>query len=129
MILFDKLFKRKSVRKKALYAVTAGDYHGQFIVFESDVECDGVYNVIFLPDLERRSIQSKDIIDGLNNGILDFVKRLRSSVYHEIIKQTDYKELSHDNETLGDAYNEYINRREQLVTPNILGKPECEIEF
>jgi hypothetical protein len=117
-----KLFKRK-LKKRDMYAVTAGKYLGDFIVFEDNKSTKGTYPIIVLPDLVSQKLDEKIVQEGFDKGILDFVKRLPSAVYIEIIKQIDIKQKKTQKE-LKEATDEFDNRREQLVTSSVLGKQE-----
>ena len=117
-----KLFSRK-LKKRDMYAVTAGKYLGLFLVFSDNKPTNNTYPLIVLPDLTSMRLDEKIVQEGFDKGVLDFVKRLPSAVYNEIIKQIEYKENKVQKELI-EATNELNNRREQLAASSVLGEQE-----
>ena len=115
-----KLFKRK-LKKRDMYAVTAGKYLGDFIVFGDNKPINSMYSVVILPDLTSQRLDEKIVQEGFDKGILDFVKRLPSAVYAEIMKQIEHKEKKTQKE-IENITHEFNNRREQPTTSSVLGE-------
>jgi hypothetical protein len=62
-----------------VYAVTAGEYLGEFLVYiESRA---GNLMFLSLPDMKVRSISEKEVTSGIDNNILDKVEKLPSDVF------------------------------------------------
>ena len=108
------------VRKRELFAITAGVYGGDFLVFTSDQPENGSYKTIVLPDIYVRYIKEDDVKLGLKMKILDKVEKIKKFAYNELLKQVKIKELKELNQQV-EATNEYYNRREQFTTSDILG--------
>lgn len=113
------------IKKRQMYAVTAGQYLGNFLVFTDNNPNNDSYVVIVLPDLIETYIPVKDVEEGLKHNILDFVKKLSRGVYKELIDQIEIrkKQMIQQQEKV---LNEYYNRREQLTTSDVLDSEEFE---
>lgn len=73
-----------------VYAVTAGEYLGEFLVYmESQA---GSLMFLSLPDMKIRSIPDKEVTSGIDNNILDKVEKLPSDVF-SVCKAQYYKSL------------------------------------
>ena len=72
-----KIFKHP--RRRFVYAVTDGDYMGEFLVYME--QCNGKYVFLSLPDLHVRHISDDDIQSAIKSDVLDVVEKLPSEVY------------------------------------------------
>lgn len=75
------LFNKKP-KDRVLYAVTAGDYIGKFIVFIN--KTDTHYEVMAIggkDSFELLTIPIKDVEEGLKLGILDKVRKVPKDLY------------------------------------------------
>lgn len=106
-----------------MYAIVAGQYGGDYIVFTHDKPLNGIYNTIVLPDFTDRQIKAEDVENGLKIGVLDKVERLKNGVFEAIIAENNYrKEIEKRKEI--EALNEYSNRRQQFTSQDILDSEE-----
>ena len=62
-----------------VYAVTGGDYHGEFLVYMRS--SGDVMSFLSLPDMKSIDIQQKDVTSGIENMILDKVENLPDDVF------------------------------------------------
>jgi len=102
-----------------LYAITAGKYMGDFLIFTHTKPIANAYTAIALPELIEIVIPAKDVEEGLKTKILDPVEKMSRSVYNETTKQIEIKkkQLLEEKKRITD---EYHNRREQLATSIVL---------
>ena len=110
------------IKKRDMYAVVAGQYGGDFIVFTQDKPINGIYNTIVLPDFITRDIKVEDVENGIKIKVLDKVERLKTNVFDLILAETSHRkklELEKQIRTL----NEYNDRREQFTSQDVL---DCE---
>ena len=78
-----KIFKHP--RRRFVYAVTDGDYMGEFLVY---MERSGnKYVFLSLPDLHIRYISDDDIQSAIKSNVLEVVEKLPSEVYSVCCKQ------------------------------------------
>jgi len=71
--------------KYTAYAVTAGDYCGEVLVYiESKPNS---YNFLSLPKLIKRSIPPEKFEIGINDNILDIVEELPDDIYDFLVSQ------------------------------------------
>ena len=107
-ILTQLLRKNKRIKEKTLYAITGGDYVGRFILFLEENET--TYGALLLGEpgkgLSTIEIPKKDVQEGLENKILDKVKKLSAPIFS--ICQTEYNNIK--SEELADE----LRRRDQL---------------
>jgi len=69
----------KQPRSKSVYAVTTGIYAGELIVY---IESNNIYhNFLALPKMEIREIPHEKFEFGINNKIIEQVKKLPSNVF------------------------------------------------
>lgn len=66
-------------RRRFVYAVTDGDYMGEFLVYME--KSDDKYVFLSLPDLHVRHISDDDIQSAINSDVLEVVEKLPSEVY------------------------------------------------
>ena len=71
-----------------IYAVTAGDYMGEFFVL---VEQTDQYVFLSLPDFNIREVSQEQYKIGIESSVLDFQEKLPKDVFNECIKK--YNEL------------------------------------
>jgi hypothetical protein len=69
----------RNPKRGCVYAITAGAYLGELLVFVEEEETG--YNFLSLPKMENRSIPSDKFCYGLENRIVERVKKLPKSVY------------------------------------------------
>ena len=113
-----KLFKKyRGIKSRGIYAVTAGQYLGQFFVF-INTETD-VYEVLSMPDNIPMKINKKDIEEGLKNNILDYIETLPKNVY-----EIACAEYVHRVNKLKEGVNESLNRRQQPTSSGTLDQQE-----
>jgi hypothetical protein len=74
--------------KGNIYAVTAGDYMGEFFVL-MDNNTDYVF--LSLPDFHIRTVSEDKLQIGLDKNILDFREKLPVDIFKECIKK--YNEI------------------------------------
>jgi len=108
--VFKKLFKKR-IRPgyRILYAVTAGDYIGKFIVFVA--EDDKKYDVMAIggkESFELLSIPIKDVEMGLKSGVLDMVRKIPVELYN--ILQSEYNIRMRFPENKPNPYSEFYER-------------------
>lgn len=72
-----KIFKHP--RRRFVYAVTDGDYMGEFLVYME--QSNDKYVFLSLPDLHVRYISDNDIQSAIKSNVLDVVEKLPSEVY------------------------------------------------
>ena len=75
----------KKPKKRYIYAVTKGDYLGEFFVYMDERESSYVF--MSLPDFRIRKVPVNDFDNGVEQGVLDMVERLPRSVYIECQEQ------------------------------------------
>jgi hypothetical protein len=126
MVFLEKYISKffgnqRIVKKRGMYAVTQGEYIGNFFVFIDDLPILGWYNTILLPDITEQQLSKKDVEDGIQKKILDLVDCLDKKTYNELIRQTSLKKQSILNQKEKE-YNEYYNRRQQFTTQSLLGE-------
>lgn len=107
------------IHKRDMYAVVAGQYGGDFLVFTSDNPEGGSYKTIVLPDIIIRYIKEKDIKQGIKLGILDKVENIKRFVFRDLLEQVKIKEQK-ELEQRTEAINEYYDRRQQFTSQDIL---------
>lgn len=107
------------IHKRDMYAVVAGQYGGDFLVFTSDNPERGSYKTIVLPDIIIRYIKEKDIKQGIKLGILDKVENIKRFVFRDLLEQVKIKEQK-ELEQRTEAINEYHDRRQQFTSQDIL---------
>ena len=95
MKLFKKL-KRKPKKPKimtpkdgAIYAITDGNYKGQFVVFVENK--DHNYGAIAFPEMELHIIPENDVKDGLQKGIIDYVEHLPDELYKLVCAEYNHR--------------------------------------
>ncbi len=88
-VLADNIPKRRVV-----YAVTKGDYIGEFLVYVEEIE--SVYCFLSLPDMHVRDIPKSDIVSGLQEGILDEVETLPRDVFSICHAQYVESRINHE---------------------------------
>lgn len=77
------IFNKKHPIKQGMYAVTRGDYMGEFFIFLfEEVKIPGMYTIFSLPDKKIKYISEEDITEGFKQGILDFVKKIPKAYYN-----------------------------------------------
>jgi len=70
---------KKHPKKKYIYAVTAGYYLGELLVY---IETDNqVYKFLSLPEMLVREIPIEKFDIGIQNKIVDVVEKMPSHVY------------------------------------------------
>lgn len=107
------------IHKRDMYAIVAGQYGGDFLVFTSDSPENGAYKTIVLPDITIRYIKENDVKQGIKLGVLDKVENIKRFVFRDLLEQVkikEQKELEQRTETI----NEYHDRREQFASQDIL---------
>lgn len=107
------------IKKRTMYAITDGQYKGDFLVFTTNKPINQYYEMISLPELTTLSIPEDDIKKGIELKILDYVERLSRSVYNELEKQIKIKSQMMFEEQLRIS-DEYNNRRQQFATQGVL---------
>lgn len=85
----------KKPKKRHVYAVTQGDYIGEFFVY-MDYKEDR-YIFLSLPDFHIREVPKIEFDSGVDLGVLDMVERLPRGVYIEC--QQQYTKMTNNPET------------------------------
>ena len=75
-----------------IYAVTAGDYMGEFFLF---MEESNDYIFLSLPDFHIRNVPKDKYTMAVENHILDFRERLPKNIFNDCI--TKYNQIKQDN--------------------------------
>ena len=78
-------FSKKHPKTQFIYAVTAGAYLGELLVYIE--ESDSSYNFLTLPDMTARQIPTDKFDMGLENSIVEAVEKLPTFVYKTCITQ------------------------------------------
>jgi len=73
------LFNKQHPRKKYIYAVTAGFYLGELLVYMETV--DTAYKFLSLPTMVVREIPIDKFKTGLADKIVDIVEKIPNHVY------------------------------------------------
>jgi hypothetical protein len=66
-------------KRRGAYAVVAGDYVGEFLVFMESAKCDHIF--LSLPKMIIRKVPLNAFKRGLKDSIIDLVKVLPSNVF------------------------------------------------
>ena len=72
-------FKKQHPTEQYVYAVTAGAYLGELLVYMDNA--NNSYNFLILPDMAIRQIPTEKFNIGLKNNIVEAVEKLPSYVY------------------------------------------------
>jgi hypothetical protein len=72
-------------RVRHIYAVTAGDYVGQFFVYIEKV--DNSYCFLTLPDMYVRYVPTQEFEDGIDKKIVDPVEKMPLEVFNICVAQ------------------------------------------
>jgi hypothetical protein len=72
-------FKKQHPKEQYVYAVTAGAYLGELLVYMDSK--DNSYNFLILPNMAIRQIPREKFDIGLKNNIVEAVEKLPSYVY------------------------------------------------
>lgn len=113
------------IKKRMMFAITDGQYQGDFLVFTSNNPINNQYPVISLPQLVALSIPEQDVKKGIELKILDYVEKLSRAVYNDLDKQIKLKcEMMLDEQIR--ISNEYNNRREQFASQSVLDVEDSE---
>jgi hypothetical protein len=124
MKIKDIIKKKYRIRPKSLYAVTAGDYLGKFLLFIDTTPINGMYNVLAIGQgrelssdgFEVMLIPEKDVTDALKHKILDFVSALpKDDTYNILYKEWESRKQKELND-------EFDYRCEQPDASSSLGK-------
>ena len=83
-MIFD-LLKRDHPKSRFLYAVTGGTYLGELLVYIESTESS--YGFLSLPEMKIRDIPQDKFNFGLENKIIDIVKKLPKNVFNVCKKQ------------------------------------------
>ena len=75
----------KKPKNRHVYAVTKGDFLGEFFVYMDQEESSYIF--LSLPDFRIRKVPINDFDSGVEQGVLDLVERLPNSVYIECKEQ------------------------------------------
>jgi len=87
MKLLTNFLKTQHPKKKFLYAITGGVYLGEmFVYIESDNSLNE-HHFLSLPDMKIRTVSDDKFKFGLDNKIVDVVKKLPSDIYQTCKKQ------------------------------------------
>lgn len=85
------LFKKENTFKQgSIYCVLKGIYSGEYFVFMERVGSN--YLFLSIPDKEIRNIPESSFVNGINNGILDFIENLPASVFNPL--QVYYRSIN-----------------------------------
>lgn len=79
------LFKRKHPSVGCVYAITAGKYLGELLVFVE--EKNKVLKFLSLPTMALRDVPQDKFDVGIKSKIVDFVERLPKDIFSTCIKQ------------------------------------------
>jgi hypothetical protein len=83
---------------RTVYAVTGGDYLGEFLVYvEERVD---TYYFLSLPKMDIRQIAKSDVVDGLESKLLDKVERLPKDVFSLCYEQYVHSQTNHETEEI-----------------------------
>jgi len=86
------LFKKKKLGN--IYAVTGGDYMGEFFVLVEETNKDYIF--LSLPDFYVRHVPKDKYEFGVQNKILDFREKLPQDIFKDCMnKYTELKLLNH----------------------------------
>jgi len=87
------LFKRPQHPKQPfLYAVTAGRFLGELLVFIEDNK--GKYSFLALPEMKIREIPKDKFDTGLKDKIIDIVEKLPAYVHKTCVQQYNKNKLN-----------------------------------
>ena len=103
------LRKNRKIKSKSLYAVTAGDYIGKFLLFITPEPVNGKYDCLAIGQgrdissdgFEAVSIPEKDVRNGLKHKILDYVVALPKDETYNVL----YKEWQSRKGKLNEEFN------------------------
>lgn len=81
----ESLLSKKHPRQPFIYAVTAGKFLGELLVY---IENDKVnYNFLTLPKMTIMSIPIEKFNSGIESGIVDVVEKLPAYVHRTCMQQ------------------------------------------
>jgi len=72
-------FKKQHPKKRYIYAVTAGYYLGELLVYMETV--DSYYKFLSLPTMIVRDIPTDKFNSGIENKIVDVVEKIPNKVF------------------------------------------------
>jgi hypothetical protein len=85
LIRIKSFLTKKHPRQSFIYAITAGKYLGELLVY---VEKDSFnYNFLVLPDMDIRKIPIDKFDSGIESGIVDIVEQLPAYVFKTCMQQ------------------------------------------
>ena len=88
-------FSKKHPKTQFIYAVTAGAYLGELLVYIE--ELDSSYNFLTLPNMTLRQIPTDKFNMGLDHSIVEAVEKLPTYVYKTCVIQYKKNKSSNGN--------------------------------
>jgi hypothetical protein len=79
------LLKAKHPRQPFIYAVTAGKFLGELLVYAEQVKTDYIF--LSLPEMHVRQIPVEKFDIGMQMGVVDIVEKLPAYVHKTCLKQ------------------------------------------
>ena len=86
------MFKKKRFKPGNAYAVTTGQYIGEFLVYIETIDSDICF--LSLPKMINRKIEKKNIENAIRKNILEFQEKLPGYVKAICIEQYKKNEKS-----------------------------------
>ena len=83
------MFSTRPNNRGDLYAVTMGDYLGQFFIYME--QKDNTHVFLSLPDFHVINVKNGDFEDGVDKKILDFREKLPTRIFKDCYKK--YKKI------------------------------------
>ena len=81
-------------KKQSLYAVHHGDFAGQLIAFIEKREHS--YNFLAMPDMKNIEVPEKDLNEGIEKDIVQFVEILPDDIFEVVREQYKKNENTND---------------------------------
>ena len=111
MKIIKDILQRNSYARR-IFAIREGVYKGCFFVYISSSETD--YNFLQLPEIDVVTVPKKDFEDGIENKIVDYIKKLPHNVYEICCAQyNEAKARSDINRLKQSATQDRVDRRKR----------------
>jgi len=85
LIRIKSFLKKKHPRQSFIYAITAGRYLGELLVYAEKDSSN--YNFLVLPNMDIRKIPIDKFDSGIESGIVDIVEQLPAYVFKTCMQQ------------------------------------------
>ena len=109
-----KWFKQDKLSKK-IFAVREGTFKGYFLVYVSTIGDD--LNFLVLPENETLTITKAQWKEGIDNKIVDYIRKIPNNVYEICCAQYNESKARSD-----------INRLKQSAASSGMDSGECKNE-